>query len=266
MKRSNISIIYFLTVALLGIARHGSAQAVGVTLSLDNANINVSQTTTLRVLAQVVPNLRANSDQIFSWYVDVLNTNGNRASANYAAMQKTASDKDPQTSSTGTAEGANRRGIYDTFLNRPRAGVTNAVELMSIPVTGLSAGQTRFRVQAGTGVPALSSDFLVMPLGGGPPFTGGDYSSAFVDLTVTGSSTCSLQLLAAPLAGGGGPGRTYQLTFTPCSGRTHTVEYRAALGDVPGWIALPGAPHNSGSVTVTNSTIYRFFRVRASLP
>ena len=266
MRRFNLSLFGALAVGLLFGARSVSAQAVAVTMSLDNASINVSQTTTLRVRAQVVPNLRTSTDRIFSWYVDVLNTNGPIASANYAAMQKTASDNDGSTSSTGTADGANRRGIYDTFLNRPGAGVTNAVELMAIPVTGQSAGVTRFKVQAGTGVPELSSDFLVVPLGGGAPYTGGDYSVAFVDLTVTGSSACTPQLLVTPLANGGGPGGTLQLTFTPCAGRNHTVEYRAALDDVPGWIALPNAPHNSGSVLVTNSVNYRFVRVRASLP
>ena len=242
------------------------AQVVGVTAQLDTNTITVGGSTTLHVYAQVLPAYQASAERIFSWYVDVLNTNGSIASANYAAMQKTASDNDGSTSSAGTADGANRRGIYDTFLNRPGAGVTNTVELMAIPVTGQSAGVTRFKVQAGTGVPELSSDFLVVPLGGGAPYTGGDYSVAFVDLTVTGSSACTPQLLVTPLANGGGPGGTLQLTFTPCAGRNHTVEYRAALDDVPGWIALPNAPHNSGSVLVTNSVNYRFFRVRASLP
>jgi hypothetical protein len=255
----------FVAIVLLGLARHGFAQAVGVTLSLDSPTVAVSQTTTLRVFAQVVPNLRTNSERIFSWYVDVLNTNGSVASANYAAMQKTASDNDSQASSTGTPDGANRRGVYDFFINRPGAGVTNAVELMAIPITGQAAGQTRFRVQAGTTVPEFSSDFLVATTNG-PAYTGGDYAAAFVDLIVTGASGCSPQLLAVPLAGGGGPGGTFQLTFTPCPGRTHTVEYRAALGDVPGWLPLPGAPHNSGTVTITNATNYRFFRVRASQP
>ena len=112
----------------------------------------------------------------------------------------------------------------------------------------------------------MSSDFLVAPKSGPPPYVGGDYTLAFIDLTVINSATCAIQLQVTRLAGGGGPNGTLQLTFPPCPGRTHTVESRAALGDVPGWQALPGAPHNSGSVIVTNSTTQRFFRVRASSP
>lgn len=265
MKRHNLSIILIIAVALLGPVRQILGQAVAVTMSLDSSSISAGQSTTLRISAQVVPTLRTNADRIFSWYVDVLNTNGITASANYSAMLKTASDKDPQTSSTGVAQGANQRGIYDTFLNLSGAGTTNAVELMAIPVSGLVAGQTRFLVQMGTGV-ALSSDFQVAPKGGGPPFVGGDYTLAFADLTVTTSASCNPQLRVVRLAGGGGSGGTLQLTFTPCAGRNHTVEFRNALGDVAGWQALPGAPHNSGSVTVTNLTAQRFFRVRASAP
>ena len=110
------------------------AQVVGVTAQLDASTINVGQGTTLRVFAQVLPGVRTNADQIFSWYVDVLNTNVAVASANYASMLKPASDNNPMVSSNGFTGGANRLGIYDTFLNLPRAGVTNAVELLRIPV------------------------------------------------------------------------------------------------------------------------------------
>lgn len=159
-----------------------------------------------------------------------------------------------------------RIGGGDTFLNRPGAGVSNAVELMAIPVTGMMAGQMRFRIQAGTGVPELSSDFIVVPQGGGSPYVGGDYATTFVDLTVTGSLVCAPRLAVTRLTGAGGTESTYQLAFTPCPGRTHTVEYRAVLGDLPRWQSLPGAPHNSGIVTVANSYNQRYFRVRASLP
>lgn len=271
MKRIRLSIYCLLGFAVLLGNRSALAQAVLVTASLDSTSVSVGQGTTLRVFAQVAPNVRSNANGIFSWYVDVVNTNGTVATANYAGMQKATSDKDPLTSSLGNPDGANRRGVYDTFLIRILsgldAGVTNAIELMAIPVTGQVAGQTRFQVTAGSGVSALSSDFMVSPKTGEVPYTGGNYTSAFANLTVTGGgAACQPQLVASPLAGAGGPGGTLQLTFTPCPGRTHTVEYRAALGDVPGWLPLPGAPHNSGSVIVTNSSNYRFFRVRASLP
>lgn len=262
MKTPKLSLL--LAAALLAPAHHAFAQAVNVTMSLGTTNLGVGQSTTLRVFAQVVTNLRGDSDRIFSWYVDVLNTNGAAAVANYAAMQKSASDNDPQISSNGVSQASNRRGIYDTFLNLPGAGVSNAVELMSIPVTGLATGRTRFAVQAGTGVPLMSSDFQVAPKAGGPPYVGGNYTLAFVDLLVTNS--CALSLQVARLAQGGGTNGTLRLTFTPCPNQNHTVEFHNTLANT-NWQALPGAPHNTGSVTVTNAgTNQRFFRVRASTP
>jgi hypothetical protein len=265
MKQNRFLLGLVLIVGLLGSPLKCRAQAVSVTMSLDSPTTSISQTTMLHIYAQVVPSLRTNSDRIFSWYIDVLNTNGTIASANYSQMQKTASDQDPETSSSGFSQGANRRGIYDTFLNRPGAGTTNPVELLSVPVSGLAPGTTRFLVQAGTGVPQMSSDFLVAPKGGGQPYVGGDYSAAFVDLIVLNPAPCAPLLHIAPLSGPG-PGATLLLTFTPCPNRTHTVEFISALTNGAVWQALPGAPHNSGSVTVTNSTSQRYFRVRASQP
>ena len=130
-------------LASLALAQLCHAQSVAVTMSLDAPSMSVGQSNRLHIYAQVVPTLRTNADRIFSWYVDVLNTNGTVASANYAAMLKSASDNDPQTSSNGVSQASNRRGIYDTFLNLPGAGVSNAVELMSIPLIGIAPGQTR---------------------------------------------------------------------------------------------------------------------------
>src|SRR5256885_12203106 len=53
--------------------------------------------------------------------------------------------------------------------------------------------------------------------------------------------SCSPQLHLTPQPSG----TTAQLTFTPCSGRTHIVEFRAALGDVAGWQTVPGAQGRS---------------------
>jgi hypothetical protein len=255
------SLLLILLGGLLASAPRSSGQAVAVTLQLDTNSIAVGGTTVLHAYAQVAPNLRATSDRIFSWYVDVLNTNGSVASAAYATLQKPASDKDPLTSSTGFSQGANRLGIYDTFLNLPGAGTSNAVELITVTISGVAPGQTRFRVRAGTGVPELSADFLVAPLGGGDPMIGGDYTGAFADLQVTGGGTCAPTLHIAPLPGG----TTALLTFTPCPGRTHTIEFQD-ISNLTGWQPLPGGPHNSGSVTVSSGGAGRFFRVRATTP
>jgi hypothetical protein len=247
-------------VACLNSQISARAQAVAVTLRLDTNNIAAGGSTVLHVLAQVVPAVRTNAERIFSWYVDVLHTNGAAVQADYAAMTKTASDREPSTSSTGSSSGANRVGIYDTFLNLPGAGVSNAVELMAIPVRGLTAGVTRFSIRAGTEV-GLSNDFIVNPKTGTQEFTGGDYRLAIADLTVTGTGGCGdirLQLLTVNTS-------VWQLRFTPCPGRNHTVEFRNALG-VGAWQPWPGAPHNSGVISVTNVTATRFFRVRTDVP
>ena len=89
------------------------SQAVAVTVSLDTNIIAVGETTQLHVYAQVTPPYRTNADRIFSWYVNVLNTNGTVAEADYDAMLKTASDNDPDLSSTGFTTNDGRFGITD---------------------------------------------------------------------------------------------------------------------------------------------------------
>ncbi len=238
----------------------GFCQAVAVALTLDTNVVSVGGTTILRVKGQILPAFRSSSDRIFSWYVDVLNTNGAAAGANYDAMQKTASDNDLSISSTGTANGANRRGIFDTFLNLPGAGRDTPVELMSIPVTGLAAGKTRFRVQAGSGVLNLSADFLVAPSGGGDPLVGGDYGGAFVDLTVTNSSVPPPALSITPTNPGGGHFQII-LRYTVQPGFDYYVEYRDGLGNSTGWQIFPGGPHNSGVYVDTDPPTPRFYRL-----
>ncbi len=246
---------------LLGSSAIAQGQVVGVTMRLDTNLITAGDATTLRVFAQILPGYRTNSDRIFSWYLDVLNTNGGVARANYSAMRKSASDSEPQTSSTGFDEGANRRAVFDTFRNLPGAGRDAPVELMAIPITGLTQGRTRFSARAGSGAPQLSEDFIVAPLGGGEPLTGGDYSLAQADLNVI----CVLRLTTARLTNAVGQTTGVRLSFTLCPGQDHTVEFTESLRTPILWQPLAGAPHNSGSVTVTNSGSQRFYRVRANL-
>lgn len=249
----------YLVLAVLWLAPfRARGQAVLVTARLDATVLAVGQTTTLRVYAQVAPNLRTNAERIFSWYVDVLNTNGAVATARYEEMIKASSDNDLLLSSTGVTDGAHRRGVRDTFLNLAGAGVSNAVELMAIPVQATAGGTTRFLIRAGTGDPFLSADFLVAPKDGGDPYNGGSYDAAQAGLTV--SAACQVSLQIQPI-GGVGPGGRLQLSYAPCAGRTHTVESRTLVEGGP-WQALPGAPHNSGSVVVTNSQPRQVFRVR----
>ena len=238
-------------------------QVVNVTVALGTNTISAGASTTLHVFAQVVPGQRSNSERIFSWYVDVLNTNGAAASANYAAMLKAASDNDPLGSSKGTQDGANRRNIYDSFLNLPGAGVNTPVELMAIPVTGLAAGQTRFRIQAGTGG-SQSSDFLVNPVGGGAPLTGGVYSQADAVLTVTGSLVSPTTPLSIVVTNAAGGAKGVTLTFPTNAAFNYTAQYRDQLNTGTNWQPLAGAPHNSGKAFQLSTNGTRFYRLAIS--
>jgi hypothetical protein len=257
MKQATIQSLCLCGALLLGMEPSG-AQVVDVTVALDTNVVAVGGNTTLRVFAQVVPAQRANADRIFSWYVDVLNTNSVAASANYAAMLKTASDEYPQTSSTGTTDGGHRRAIFDTFLDLPGAGVNTPVELMSIPVTGLAGGQTRFQVQAGTGG-GLAHDFQVAPLGGGSVLTGGNYALAEAVLTVSGGLPTGALSISVTNAGGSNRGVT--LSWPTTGGFNYTAQFKSQVVGGPVWAPLPGAPHNSGLVFELTSSTQRFYRV-----
>jgi hypothetical protein len=232
------------------------AQVVEVTLRLDTERVAVGEATTLHALAQVAPALRPNADRIFSWYVDLLALDAGVASADYSQLQKPVSDKDPRTSSSGSTDGANRRGIYDTFLNSAGAGVAEPVELFSVVVRGMAAGRARFAVQAGTGVGGLAADFIVAPKGGGGPWIGGNYSGAQIVLEVGEAAGVP----ALTIARSDAPGRL-TISYPVQPGKNHILQYRDALEPGAQWLPFPGAPHNGGSVTITNNVGQRFFRL-----
>ena len=244
----------------IGSALRVQAQVVDVTVSLDTNTVPAGGSTTLRVFAGVVSAQQTNASRIFSWYVDVINTNGTAATANYGAMMKTASDKDPSTSSTGTQDGSNRRGIYDTFMNLPGAGVSAPVELMAIPVTGVAAGQTRFRIQAGTGA-GLSADFLVAPASGGEPLTGGNYALAEASLTVLPVANLPNIRVAMTVTNAAGGAKGVSLSFPTTPGFNYTAQFRDQLTSGTGWQPLSGAPHNSGTAFQLSTTGTKFYRV-----
>jgi hypothetical protein len=243
----------------LGLTTAVHAQFAAVTMKLDANQIVVGATTTLHVYAQVIAAQRTNADRIFSWYVDLVNPAGSVADSS-APIIKSTSDQDPQTSSSGVLDGSNRRGIYDTFLNLPGAGVNAPVELFSVPVKGLSSGTVTFQITAGSGVPGLSEDFIVAPLGDGNPLLGGDYSQASVSLSVgTGGGGCQPSLYPSLQVQAGG-NKQLALSFQACPGQNNIVEATSDLAH-PSWVPLPGAPHNSGSVTDPITSGNRFYRV-----
>ena len=97
---------------------------------------------------------------------------------------------------------------------------------------------------------------------GGDPLIGGVYDAATAVLQVSATAPCRPLLSAAFNSLAGGTNRV-ALTFTPCTGHTNTVEFRDSLSTGI-WQALPGAPHNTGSVTDTNKVPTRYYRVRVN--
>lgn len=248
-----------LAILALGAAAQSLAQAVKVTLLFDTNRISVGQTTTLRAMAEIVPEFKPESLQIFSWYVNLENTAPTYGTANYAAIDRPASDMDPAFSSPGVTVGVHRHGIYDTFMNWPGAGRHEPIELFSVPVTGISLGSAVFRLAPGTGVDGLASDFIVAPEGGGEPFLGGDYADAVARLEVLRASVTPvpLRIVQAPI----GPGRArVTISYTVQPNANHFLEYKNTLAG--SWATLAGSPHNSGTVIETNTLPTRFYRLR----
>jgi hypothetical protein len=237
------------------------AQPVLVTMVFDTNKVAVGQSTVLHVYAEIAVDVKPATSQIFSWYVDFLNTDATVATANYASLLRPASDNDPRISSSGVTDGANRRGIYDTFLNLPGAGHDGPVEILSVPVTGVAPGAVTFNVAPGTGVPDLTSDFLVAPEGGGDPLFGGDYSAASADLEVVSAAIHQVSLQITLVSGAAGQTQV-NIQFPTQANADQFVEYTTALGPGANWQSLPGAPHNSGTITDTLSDPKRYYRLR----
>ena len=131
---------------------------------------------------------------------------------------------------------------------------------MAIPVSGVIAGQTRFRIQAGTGA-GLSSDFLVAPVGAGAPLTGGNYLLAEASLNVIGAPATPNVRVSMSVTNAPGGAKGVVLSFPITAGFNYTVQFRDQLTSGPGWQPLPGAPHNSGSAFQLSTTGTKFYRV-----
>jgi len=239
-----------------------AAPAVTVTLSLETNRIAVGATTLLHAYARIAPAYEPNADRIFSWYVDLTDSAGNVALPQYDQLVKPTSDRNPRTSSLGQTVGADRLGMYDTFINRSGAGRGAPVELFTVPVQGLAPGKTRFSLRAGTSVSNLAADFIVAPVGGGPPWLGGDYGAlASVELEVAATEVelvAHISVTEFPTP----QGRHVVITYPVQSGWNYLVEFRDSLSPTSTWQALPGGPHNSGRVEDASPAPQRYYRVR----
>lgn len=259
-----LSLVYVSLFACLPFSRTTQAQVVEVTMQFETNRLAAGAATLLRAYAQVVPARQNDVERIFSWYVDVLNLNASVARADFTRIQKPASDNDPLTSSSGTVASDRLTGVYDTFLNQSGAGVAAPVLLFSVPVTAVAPGRATFSIRAGTGVAALSADFIAAPIGGGEAFTGGDYSAAQATLEVGAASTNQPTIIAALKRPSPTTPDRLELSFTTVAGWNYFIESRDTLAPASLWQLVPGGPYNSGSVILTNVTASRFFRVKAT--
>lgn len=240
-----------------------TAQVVDVTLVLETNRVHVGETTLLNAYAWVVAGRRGNADRIFSWCVDALNSAPAVARVDFGRLLRPVSDNETGLSSGGTPAPAICAGIHDTFMNRPGAGVSEPVLLFTVPVTGLSPGKSTCSVRAGTGVPALAYDFLVAPLDGGDPLTGGNYLRALSHLEVisdTDVPTPFRLALTRPVPSD--PAR-WEIRFPVAEGWDYWLESRPSLEQSASWQLVPGGPFNTGSITLTNRATSSFYRVQA---
>lgn len=184
-SRPTISVFRALVGALLALCLHTithAAPAVRVTLQLDKNVLKVGEFTTAHVFAEIVPDQRESSDQIVTWYVDLLNTAPTAIEIVANSVVVPFADSSPNTSSKGTLTAGNLRAVYDTFLNTPNAGHDEPIELFSVQLKAIAVGTTTFSVAAGTTAPALDEDFIVSTKTGDPAF-GGLYDTATAEVS-----------------------------------------------------------------------------------
>ncbi len=240
-----------LLALLLGGGGYARGQAVDVTVSLDHPDLLVGLTTTCRVYATIKPAYSNRSEQVFSWYVDLLNSSGATGSVDGSKLTMATGDNYANLSSSGTASGAQRRGIRNTFMNRPGAGKHARVELFNVPVTALAPGVVTFSVQAGTTATNMAHDFIVATTNQPEPFTGGDYAAAHASLTVHAAPRLAIRTV----------GNRVQVHYPVWPNLDYRVESRGGLLAGPDWSPLPGAPHNAGLLTDTNAALRRVYRL-----
>jgi hypothetical protein len=164
-----------------------AADSVIVTVTLDKSRIDVGETTKLHIWGAIAQTIVADSDRIFSWYVDGLNSAPDIAAPAWAGLLMPVSDSPGGTASSasrGTVVEADCLGIRNTFLTKAGAGKQTPVELFQVDVKGLRNGTATFSCGPGTSTPAVLYDFQVARLGGGLPFTGGNYDTASITLRV----------------------------------------------------------------------------------
>lgn len=169
----------------------GNPLPVVASLRADSRQLAPGASTVLRAFARIAPEFRTMAEQIFSWNVDLLVLEPEVAVAEVASLVRPRSDLDPTLGSGGIADGAQIRGIRDSFLKLAGAGLDEEVELFSVTLRAVGSGTCVVRLRAGTFGVEEGPDFLVVPRGDEEPWSGGDYSGAVVTLNVRGGGAAT---------------------------------------------------------------------------
>ena len=172
-----------------------AAPAVRVTLQLDNNVLKVGDITTAHVMAEIVPEQKATTEQIVTWYLDFLNSAPSFIEIVPNSVIVPKADGGQNTSSKGTLTAGNLRAIFDTFFNTPDAGHDAPIELFSVRLRAIAVGASTFSVAAGTTAPALAEDFIVSSVTGEPVY-GGLYNTATAQITSFNNTPPTINTIA----------------------------------------------------------------------
>ena len=165
-----------------------AAAVVDVTAELDANTLQLGQTTTLRVYAQVRDDMAAAGNGIFGWDVSLRCSDPLVAGALSATLNRAGWTSHPQTSSPGTPRDGGLDAIYDTSETQDDMGIAAPALLFSVETQALAVGTATFTVE-----PDLTTgeDFLTWGMD-----AGGDYADATVTLTVVPAPPVLLLLSA----------------------------------------------------------------------
>lgn len=221
---------------------------VQATLRLDRASLGAGETTVIRAFAQVDASLRSTADRIFSWNIDLLSLDPEVAVPDPGSLVRPVSDKDPVLGSVGVTDGPHLRGIRDSFLELPGAGVAQAVELFSVTLRALAPGKASFRLRAPVGSGGLDPDFLVLPIDDRDAWSGAGYGGAVVTLTVSGTAGGTPPTLRI----GPGPDGAIRIEASTVAGSRVAVEESDGLEAAAAWRRV--AESAAGAATVSYET------------
>jgi len=217
-------------LCLLLVATAAAGPAVKVSCTTQDGRLKVGQVGTVHVYGAIDRDLLEQTDQIFSWYVDLLNSDTNIIQIDPATVQVPFSDRAAQSSSRGTLDKAGLHGVYDTFLKLPGAGHGEPVELFSVQFKAVGEGAAVLRVGPGSGVSGLSTDFIVVPIDIGDPLLGGSYDTASVEVATFINAPPTLDPLAPVTVDEGRQLQVQAVGHDPDPAQTLTY---SLIGNVP---------------------------------